>query len=141
MDKSIDQSTNGVRRLHRISHLVMITAVIAASSPGQTTASPKVLAITPVNVVDVSATTADAAVRKNQTVIVTQGRISDIGDAKTIATPPDALVIDGSGKYLIPGLWDMHAHVLSPVKRTTFLPLYLASGVTSIRDMAIGRGV
>ncbi len=127
---------NSIRRADRRSYLIALTALIAASSPGQSTARTNALAITSVNVIDVAATTPAAAVRKNQTVIVTQGRITSIGDAKTTAPPPDAALVDGSGKYLIPGLWDMHAHVLSPIKRKTFLPLYIANGVTSVRDMA-----
>lgn len=133
LDKTINCDV--MRRPDRISHLVVLMALIAANSPGQDTTPARTLAITSVNVVDVSATTAEAAVRKNQTVIVTHGRISDFGDAKVIEVPPDALTIDGSGKYLIPGLWDMHAHVLSPAKRKTFLPLYVTNGVTSVRDM------
>ena len=45
--------------------------------------------------------------------------------------PEGARVVDGNGKYLIPGLWDMHAHTAGP----SFLPLYLANGVTGVRDM------
>ena len=41
--------------------------------------------------------------------------------------------MDGQGKFLIPGLWDMHAHVQMNAK--AWLPLYIANGVTGIRDM------
>ncbi len=47
--------------------------------------------------------------------------------------PADAQVIDGQGKFLIPGLWDMHAHIQGNEK--AWLPLYIANGVTGIRDM------
>ena len=45
--------------------------------------------------------------------------------------PKGARVVEGKGKYLIPGLWDMHVHTADP----SFLPLYLANGVTGVRDM------
>jgi len=43
---------------------------------------------------------------------------------------------DGRGKYLIPGLWDMHVHSLNTAWIETFFPLFIASGVTGTRDMA-----
>lgn len=53
------------------------------------------------------------------------------------AIPPgDAVVVDGGGGFLIPGLWDSHVHVFStPDEPETALPLYLLAGVTGIRDM------
>lgn len=52
------------------------------------------------------------------------------------AIPPGANVIDASGKYLIPGLWDMHVHVWL---RDIDLPLYTANGVTGVREMGSGN--
>src|SRR5262245_54018707 len=49
----------------------------------------------------------------NQTVLVRNGLIVEIGDAKKVKLPKDAVRIDGTGKYLIPGLVDMHTHLLS----------------------------
>jgi predicted amidohydrolase YtcJ len=45
--------------------------------------------------------------------------------------PEGAETIDGAGKFLIPGLWDMHVHIASP----SYLPLFLANGVTGVREM------
>ena len=47
--------------------------------------------------------------------------------------PRDARLVDGRGKFLIPGLWDMHAHIQG--NGEAWLPLYIANGVTGIRDM------
>lgn len=76
----------------------------------------------------------------NQTVIVKNGKISQIGDAKSIKLSRKALKINAKGKYLMPGLAEMHAHI--PVADTTgdgnvreTLFLYLAGGVTTIRGM------
>lgn len=73
-----------------------------------------------------------------QTVIVVDGKISKIGPTKKIAIPPDALVIDGAGKYLMPGLADMHTHVNDAMFEYPFFNLFLANGVTTIRDLAQG---
>src|SRR5207245_1786154 len=61
---------------------------------------------------------------------IRDGRIAEIGNA---APPPDATVIDGRGKFLIPGLWDMHVHLSWTT--SSALPVLVANGVTSVRDM------
>ena len=66
-----------------------------------------------------------------QTVIVQGDRIAEIGSVDTIAIPEDAQRIDGSGKYLMPGLVDMHVHQ----RNETHLTLFVANGVTTIRNM------
>jgi len=73
------------------------------------------------------------AVLKDQTVLVSGDRISAVGDSGRAAAPSNALIADGRGRFLIPGLWDMHAH-LSYTKASA-LPILLANGVTGIRDM------
>jgi imidazolonepropionase-like amidohydrolase len=80
-------------------------------------------------------------VLQNQTVIVRKGKIAQIGAAATVKPAANALVIDGQGKYLMPGLAEMHAHIPvadsagddALVRETLFL--YLAGGVTTIRGM------
>src|SRR5215207_652861 len=91
------------------------------------------LAITSVAIIDVSAATGEAALKADQTVIVRAGRISAVGNSRTTAVPADAQPIDGRGKYLIPGLWDMHAHALN--EYAWVFPLFVANGVTGIREM------
>lgn len=66
------------------------------------------------------------------TVVVAQGRISTLDVTDSVRYPRSARVIDGTGKYLIPGLWDMHVH-LRDLEGT--LPLFVVNGVTSVRDM------
>jgi imidazolonepropionase-like amidohydrolase len=88
----------------------------------------KRLAITHVTLIDGSG----AAPRPDATVLVENGAITHVLAGKTPA--PVSLdgynVIDGSGKFLIPGLWDMHAHY----EQVEWGPVYLASGVTTVRD-------
>src|SRR5207245_2973558 len=71
-----------------------------------------------------------AAIRDDQTVLVIGERISLVGPSAIVSVPENAQHIDGTGKTLLPGLFDMHAHV-QPVDGL----LNIASGVTSVRDM------
>ena len=48
--------------------------------------------------------------------------------------PDNAKIVDATGKFLIPGLWDMHIHTLQNGRPELFFPLLLASGVTGVRD-------
>lgn len=77
-------------------------------------------------------------VLENQSVIVKNGVITYVGDAKKAKPSKDAVVVDGKGKYLIPGLAEMHAHVPPngdiPAAKDV-LALFLANGVTTIRGM------
>lgn len=71
-----------------------------------------------------------------QTVVVQGGRIAALGPVAQIHVPTDAVQIDGRGKFLLPGLADMHAHLPSPdYMMADRLLLYLANGVTTIREM------
>lgn len=89
------------------------------------------------NVTVIDATGAPAA--PGRTVIFRNGIIDEIGVSGKVKVPADANVIDGSGKYLIPGLWDMHIHtalVANPDwTRKVCLPLLAANGIAGIRDM------
>jgi hypothetical protein len=68
--------------------------------------------------------------RPDMTLVVVGNRIATLGKAGTVRPPTDAQVIDATGKYLIPGLWDMHLH-FAPWET----PLLVANGVTGIREM------
>jgi imidazolonepropionase-like amidohydrolase len=67
-----------------------------------------------------------------QTVVVRDGRIAAIGPAAGVRPPDGATVVDGTGKYLIPGLFEMHAHTSKT--RASALGLYVVHGVTTLRD-------
>jgi imidazolonepropionase-like amidohydrolase len=74
----------------------------------------------------------------NQDVVISDGRITGIGDADKIKFDNDAVIVDGQGKYLIPGLAEMHAHVppiddIEPMKNV--LSLFAVNGITTIRGM------
>jgi imidazolonepropionase-like amidohydrolase len=71
------------------------------------------------------------------TVLVREGRITAVGPRATVALPADAAIVDVSGRSVLPGLWDMHAHLAGI---TDFGPIYLAAGVTSVRDVGNETG-
>ena len=79
------------------------------------------------------------SVLANQTVVVTDGQIESIAPADKAQLPAGAVKIDGKGKYLMPGLGELHAHLPggtasdADIERTLFL--YVANGVTTIRGM------
>ena len=90
------------------------------------------LAITHVTVVDVAA----GRLVAGQNVIVRGERIVAVGDTSRVAVPAGATVLEGRGRFLIPGLWDMHVHALFDAEvARTFLPRFVADGVTGVRDM------
>jgi imidazolonepropionase-like amidohydrolase len=68
----------------------------------------------------------------SMTVVIEESQISAIDEEGSIEYASSARVIDGTGKYLIPGLWDMHVH-LRDLDGT--LPLFIVNGVTTVRDM------
>ena len=89
------------------------------------------VAFTHVTVIDGTSPTP----RSDRTVVVSANRIIAEGPSASVTVPANARVIDGRGKFLIPGLWDMHVHITMPGGRDV-LPLYIANGVTGVRDMA-----
>lgn len=69
-----------------------------------------------------------------RTVLVADGRIAAVGPDGALNLPSSALRIDARGRFLVPALWDMHAHLYA-VSPLLDLPLYIAYGVTHVRDM------
>lgn len=84
--------------------------------------------ITNVNVVDVKT----GEILKNKTIAIDSNRISAIY-GNEIVSSDSTIVIDGKGKYIIPGLWDMHSHY--KWNRVDTDPLLIANGITGVREM------
>jgi hypothetical protein len=78
-----------------------------------------------------------AAPRAKMSVAVNGDRITAI-DKKIKHVPKAAVIVDGTGKFLIPGLWDMHMHLGPP---EIFFPLLLANGITGVREMYTGNPI
>jgi imidazolonepropionase-like amidohydrolase len=107
----------------------------AAPSPSPSHSRRPALVFEGVTVVDVEG----GRTLPGMTVVVEGDRIADVGTRPGIRIPAGARVIDAAGKYLIPGLWDMHVHTAFgdwfPGARDIALPLLVANGVTGVRDM------
>ena len=95
----------------------------------QAPASPVSVAFEHVTVID--ATGAPPA--HNRTVITADGRIATIGPSVQAHVPANARRVDATGRFIIPGLWDMHVHLTSATE--TACPALVANGVTGVRDM------
>jgi imidazolonepropionase-like amidohydrolase len=87
-----------------------------------------VLAMTGSTLIDV---TGKRPPQPDTTVVVTDGRITAIGPTRRVSVPAGATTVNAAGKTLIPGLWDMHSHF----EQVEWGPIYLASGVTTVRDV------
>jgi len=72
-----------------------------------------------------------AASVKDSVILIEDGVITAVGPRSGARIPEDATILDASGKYAVPGLWDMHAHY----EQVEWGPIYLAAGVTSVRDV------
>lgn len=109
----------------------LLLSLLAPGPACAQAASEATLAITHVTIVDGTSPTP----RADQTVLIRGNRIVAVGPASSTRLPASARTIDGEGKFLIPGLWDMHVHTVVPAGREV-LRLYVANGVLGLRDMA-----
>lgn len=91
-------------------------------------AQQKRLILQNINVVDVE----KGKILSGQTVAITGDRISSITKPASFKASATDSVVESTGQYLIPGLWDMHTHVWAP---DYFFPLFIANGITGIRGM------
>jgi Amidohydrolase family len=127
--------SGALRRLFCVAALVVgsLTAMSAIASPGtaaeqQVARAPDHFVLSHVSVID----TTGGPIKADMSVEVRGNRIVSIKPSSRHHTAGAATTIDGTGKFLIPGLWDMHVHT---GQRDIYLPLYIANGVTGVRDM------
>jgi imidazolonepropionase-like amidohydrolase len=110
--------------------LTALAALALGCAPQPAPPSPPASPVTAF--VDVTVLPLDADRRlPHHTVLVREGRIVALAPAASLKVPEGARVIDGRGKFLLPGLADMHVHLT----RESDLGLYLAEGVTTVRNM------
>jgi hypothetical protein len=121
-------SSGSITRREALKGLLLSTPLLGEQSPPKERGShsPSTTACTHVTVID-------GSVSEDQTVVFSGDRITVVGPSSLTSVPAGARIIDGRGQFLIPGLWDCHAH-LSYFKQSA-LPVLLANGVTSVRDM------
>ena len=112
--------------------LLVVAALVlnltSLSSP-RLNSQPNALVFTHVTVIDATG----APAKTDMTVVITGNRITEVGPSTKVSAPNDAQVVDATGKFLIPGLWDMHVHWFRYDK--TFLQLFPVNGVTGVRVM------
>ena len=112
-----------------------LAIICVGSTTCRTAAQEPALAFVHVNVIDATG----LPVQADMTVVVQGKEILQIGKSKDVAAPKGAKVVEGRGKYLIPGLWDMHVHEIFgawlPEDEKVIPLLFVANGVTGVRDM------
>ena len=114
-----------MKTIARLSLILFCSSLLLAQ---QRTTNRQILVFTHVTLID--ATGAEA--KPDMTVVIRDGRIAALGRHGKIRPAKSAQVVDASGKFLIPGLWDMHVHEWN---KEAFFPLFIANGVTGVRDM------
>ena len=112
--------------------IVVLTARLLCSAQSS---QPAAITIVNVTIVD----TVGGRLLQHRNVTVRNGTIEDIRDAMLPKSDKHALQVNGTGKYLIPGLWDMHVHMAFgdwfPHGKEITLPLFITNGITGVRDM------
>lgn len=107
----------------------LLAAPLARANSDQASST---VAIAHVTVIDATG----SPPQPDMTVVITGDRIAALGRSGQVSVPGNARVVDASGKFLIPGLWDMHAHIaIHASMKDTRLPLLVANGVTGVRDL------
>ena len=113
----------------------LFAVAVACSLAGCSSRPKATLAVVHATVIDATG----AASQPDTTVLVADGRILAVGPSRSIAVPRGTPILDGSGKFLIPGLADMHVHLTGAGEpdgsRKFLIPLLLAHGITTVRDM------
>ena len=115
--------------------LFALTLTTLLASPGHALPQGSATAFTHVDVIPMDRET----VLRDQTVVVLDGKIVEVGPAARVPVPSGATVVEGNGKYLIPALAEMHAHIPggqatdATIERTLFL--YAANGLGTVRGM------
>ena len=116
-----------IRNAFRVPPNVALLLLLARLAWPQAEDVKHYVVLTHITVVDVTS----GHVRPDYTVVVTGQRITDMGATPTVTVPPGSRVVNGTRKFLIPGLWDMHVHWSDK----DYLPLFIANGVTGVRLM------
>ena len=130
-----------MKRLPLALVLVLLLAACLPVTEADTAAGPAIEEVKDaIAFVNVSVLPMDSErVLEGQTVIVGGDRILAMGPADEVEVPPDATVIDGAGRFLLPGLAEMHGHIPPPSAPQAFIDnvlfLYVASGITTVRGM------
>jgi imidazolonepropionase-like amidohydrolase len=112
----------------------LVLTALQALSFGQSK-KPATVTIQNVTIIDVTG----GPIQLHRTVVMRSGRIEDVHYFEPGKEKSDGVQVNGTGKFLIPGLWDMHVHTVFgdwfPRGKEITLPLFIANGITGVRDM------
>jgi hypothetical protein len=106
--------------------LTLALLLLGASAHAQAPA----VAIRGATVIDVT----DGSLSRDQTVLIEGNRITAVEPVAEVAVPPGADVLEAAGAFVVPGLWDMHAHATNQQDPHTYLTLFIANGITGFRE-------
>ncbi len=112
---------------------ILFLLLLPALLSGQVKLTPKFkpLVFTHATVIDATG----APARRDMSIVIVDGRITTLGKTGKVRVPADAQIIDATGKFLIPGLWDMHIHSGGYENGKKYFPRLIANGITGVRDM------
>lgn len=116
-----------MRRLSFLSHLILAQVLVFPMMLPALADTSRASAFVDVSVI----TMEDTGILEHQTVIIERGFIVSIEASDLAKVPPNALVIDGRGRFLLPGLADMHVHAWQEQELT----LFVANGITTVRNL------
>lgn len=152
MDSQLGRSSHqqASRFIRTLSFVILLTLVLAAPIAAQDGPSVLIRDVSIVNVID-------GSIDENRSVLIQGDRIVTVAATDAVVAPDGAEVLNGEGRYLIPGLWDMHTHLLWSTDASEhawtempedadawtlwnryygpFLDLLVANGVTGVREM------
>jgi imidazolonepropionase-like amidohydrolase len=120
--------------MHKLT-TALFFAIFAITTTFTASASERALVFAHVNVIDATG----SPVQPDMTVVVEGQRITALGKTGHVQIPKGAQIVEGRGKFLIPGLWDMHVHEIFgawlPENKEIIPLLFVANGITGVRDM------
>jgi imidazolonepropionase-like amidohydrolase len=118
-----------MRKTLRILFLLLLSTLLFGQV--KPTSKFKPLVITHATVIDATG----APAKPDMSIVIVDGRIVTLGKTGKVRVPASAEIIDATGRFLIPGLWDMHIHSGGYENGKKYFPRLIANGITGVRDM------
>jgi len=120
-----------MKSLYLLLLLLIPNTLPIVAQPQQKVIPQTQIAIAHVGVID----TNSGSVEGDMTVVIVGNRIAEMDSASNVKVPNSTQTIDAKGKFLMPGLWDMHVHIFGAGRFPIVTPLLIANGITGVREM------
>jgi imidazolonepropionase-like amidohydrolase len=128
-------STKIPMKIKKMLLVILLLLPVVLFAKGKPDVQTKSLVFIHVTVIDATGSPA----KPDMTVVIKGELITALSKPGSVRLPDEAQVVDATGKFLIPGLWDMHVHIFNNVSKRPpnawYFPLFIANGVTGIREM------